>query len=254
LPRKTVIKLWARKSRIEINLIIKPQTLPLFSKNRGNTDILIKKVQSMDAGAIILAGGKSRRMGTNKALLPINEITNIERMVKRLQPHFSAPILVTNHPDDYRFIGLKTTVDQFPGQGPLAGIHAGLIASPYEVNLIAACDMPFITAELACILVNHIRDYDAVIPVIYEKQHPLFSVFKKNVIGKIEDCIKQDRLRMKHLFEDINVLYVTEQDLLTGGDGDELLERIFFNMNHPSEYEEAKKWAEAERQDEGGQQ
>lgn len=192
-------------------------------------------------------------MGANKALLPINETANIDRMVKRLAPFFSSPILVTNHPDDYRFLGLKTTADHFPGKGPLAGIHAGLIASSYEVNVIAACDMPFVTAELAAAMVKQIRDFDAVIPVIYEKQHPLFSIFKKNIASKMEECIKNDRLRMKDLFEKINVLYVTEQELLTDGDEKESLERVFFNMNHPSEYEEAKKWAEEERNNEGRQ-
>ncbi|XJZ27199.1 molybdenum cofactor guanylyltransferase [Bacillota bacterium Lsc_1132] len=201
----------------------------------------------MEAGAILLSGGKSSRMGTNKALLPISEQPNIERMASLLKPHFHDLILVTNNPDDYRFLQLTTVSDHYPGQGPLAGIHAGLIASTNEVNVIAACDMPFISVELAKTMMEQMDDYDAVVPVIHGKQHPLFSVFTKKTTPVIEESIKNHRLRMKHVLDCLHVRYVTENDLPMYDDRQ--LERIFFNMNHPNEYEEARKWAEAEDQE-----
>lgn len=194
----------------------------------------------MDAGAIILAGGKSTRMGTNKALLKIKETPNVERILTALRPHFPHPILVTNDPDLYHFLGIKTCTDYFPGKGPLAGIHAGLSASPYEVNVSAACDMPFVSAELAKALVEKSQGYDAVIPVIGGKQQPLFAVYKKSLISVIEEKLQNDQLRMKDLLSEVNVHYVTEQCLKVEG----RLERIFFNMNHPHEYEEALRLAE----------
>lgn len=196
----------------------------------------------MKAAAIILSGGKSSRMGTNKALLKINEKTNIERISDRLKPLFDDIILVTNDLEQYEFLGLKIVSDQFPGMGPLAGVHAGLKASEYETNFIVACDMPFVSGELAQALVDKSSDYDAVIPVINGKQQPLFAVFQKRAAIEVEQCIKQERLRMKHLLDRLNVLYVTEKDLETNSSHD--LERVFFNMNHPNEYEEALKWAE----------
>lgn len=201
----------------------------------------------MDVGAVILAGGKSSRMGTNKALLKINEMTGIERIIRELSPVFRNPILVTNNPESYQFLRLRLTQDHFPGKGPLAGIHAGLMASSHEVNLITACDMPFVSAALAWELVNKIRDYDVVVPVIMGRQHPLFSVFKKKVALEIEDSIKNDHLSMKQLLEKLNVLYVTEHDL----DNKVNLERIFFNMNSPNEYEKAKNWARPENPKKG---
>lgn len=196
----------------------------------------------MKAAAIILSGGKSSRMGTNKALLKINEKTNIARISDRLKPLFDDIILVTNDLEQYEFLGLKIVSDQFPGMGPLAGVHAGLKASEYETNFIVACDMPFVSGELAQALVNKSSQYDAVIPVINGKQQPLFAVFQKRAAIEIEQCIKQERLRMKHLLDRLNVLYVTEKDLEVNSSLD--LERVFFNMNHPNEYEEALKWAE----------
>jgi molybdenum cofactor guanylyltransferase len=197
----------------------------------------------MKAAAIILSGGKSSRMGTNKALLKINEKTNIERISDRLKPHFDDIILVTNNFEQYEFLRLKMAVDQFPGMGPLAGIHAGLAASNYETNFIVACDMPFVSGELAKVLVNNSSHYDAVIPVINGRQQPLFAVFQKNVAIEVEKCIKQEQLRMKHLLDHLNVLYITEKDLKKYSSID--LERVFFNMNNPSEYEDAKKWAKS---------
>jgi molybdopterin-guanine dinucleotide biosynthesis protein A len=201
----------------------------------------------MNAGAIILAGGKSTRMGTNKALLKIQDTPNVERIVNVLRPDFPHPVLVTNNPDPYHFLGVKTVKDYFPGKGPLAGIHAGLIASPYEVNVSAACDMPFVSAELAMALIEKSHHYDAVIPVIGGKQQPLFAVYKKTLIDVIEEKIKNDKLRMKDLLNVVNVLYVTEQELKV----DDSFERIFFNMNHPHEYEEAVQLAETNTRERG---
>jgi molybdopterin-guanine dinucleotide biosynthesis protein A len=197
----------------------------------------------MDATAIILSGGKSSRMGTNKALLKINEMTNIERIITRLQTGFPNPVLVTNDPEAYRFLGIKTIGDHFQGKGPIAGIHAGLCASSTELNVVAACDMPFISVKLAAALVEKIQNYDAVIPVIGGRQQPLFAVYKKKLAGVMEECLKADRLRIKDLLDSVNALYLTEQELKV-----ELsLDRIFFNMNNPYEYEEALQLAREER-------
>ncbi|MDQ1143495.1 molybdopterin-guanine dinucleotide biosynthesis protein A [Bacillus sp. SORGH_AS 510] len=198
----------------------------------------------MKAAAIILSGGKSSRMGTNKALLKINEKTNIERIADTLKPLFDDIILVTNNPESYEFLGLKMIKDYYPGMGPLAGVHAGLTHSDYDVNFIVACDMPFVSGELAQALVRFCGEYDAVIPVIDGKQHPLFAVFKKEIAGKVAESIEEGTLRMKHLLDRLQVLYVTERDLQSNSLLD--LDKVFFNMNHPNEYEDAKKWAEAD--------
>jgi molybdenum cofactor guanylyltransferase len=195
----------------------------------------------MIVGAIILSGGQSSRMGTNKALLPISEKPNIERIKDELDKNFDEMILVTNHPEVYDFLKMKMVSDHYPGKGPLAGIHAGLLASSYEVNLVVACDMPFVSAGLGTILVENLREYDAVVPIIGGTKHPLFAVYRKKVAEEIKSCLENNSLRMIHLLDNLNVLYMTEEDLQTFTK--ESLEQIFFNMNHPEEYEFAKKWA-----------
>jgi molybdenum cofactor guanylyltransferase len=194
----------------------------------------------MKAAAIILSGGKSSRMGTNKALLKLNEKTTIERMVDTLKIYFDDIILVTNDMESYQFLGVKMVSDHYPGKGPLAGFHAGLMASDYDVNFITACDMPFISGELAANLVNMIDYHDALVPVINGKMQTLCGVFQKKNVTKIEECIENGRLPIKQLLDHLNVLYVTEKELQAYTNID--LERVFFNMNHPHEYEDAKKW------------
>jgi molybdenum cofactor guanylyltransferase len=198
----------------------------------------------MKAAAIILSGGKSSRMGTNKALLKLNEKTTIERMVDILKVYFNDIILVTNDMDSYQSLGVKMASDHYPGKGPLAGFHAGLKASDYDVNFIVACDMPFISGELAATLVEKIDHYDALVPVINGKKQTLCTVFRKKTLDKMEECIENGRLPIKHLLDHLNVLYVTEKDLHINSNID--LERVFFNMNHPHEYEDAKKWLKAD--------
>ncbi|WP_316572189.1 molybdenum cofactor guanylyltransferase [Neobacillus sp. YIM B06451] len=198
----------------------------------------------MKAAAILLSGGKSSRMGTNKALLKINEKTNIERIRDELLKLFDEVILVTNEPEEYRFLHLKTVTDEYPGRGPLAGIHAGLKASSFDANLVVACDMPFISAELAENMVKNLGHYDAVVPVIGGRQHPLFAVYQKSIMEVAEECIEKGTLRLKQMFEHLNVLFLTEGDLETYSNG--YLERIFFNMNNPEEYELAVEQAKKE--------
>lgn len=198
----------------------------------------------MNAGAIILSGGQSRRMGTNKALLPISEKPNIERIKDELDKNFEDIILVTNHHEVYEFLKIKMVRDYYPGKGPLAGIHAGLMTASHEVNLVVACDMPFVSAGLGTILVENLREYDAVVPIIGGTKHPLFAVYRKKIVNEIKSCLENNSLRMIHLLDNLNVLYMTEEDLQTFTK--ESLEQIFFNMNHPEEYEYAKKWANKE--------
>jgi molybdenum cofactor guanylyltransferase len=196
----------------------------------------------MKAGAIILSGGQSRRMGTNKALLPISEKPSIERIKQELEKEFDELVLVANDQEAYQFLHMNMTADHYPGKGPLAGIHAGLTAAKTEVNLVVACDMPLISAGLGALLVELIGDSDAVVPVIDGKTHPLFAVYRKTIIKEIENCLENNSLRMIHLLDHLHVHYVTEKELQAFTN--ESLAQMFFNMNHPEEYENVKKWIE----------
>lgn len=210
----------------------------------------------MEVGIVILAGGKSSRMGTNKALLPIQGLPNIERLRNELAavvPHDGIPeisrvskvIVVTNESEEYRFLGEQMATDRYPGKGPLAGIQAGLGVSPSDWNLVAACDMPFASAQAARFLLQQAvagSSLDAVVPVIHGQMHPLFAAYHKRSAEKIEDMLISDRLRMIYLLEQLQVKQVTERDFPSFIDVD----RVFFNMNRPADWEQARQWISRE--------
>lgn len=98
--------------------------------------------------AIILSGGKSSRMGTNKALLKIGDKTIIERVRDQMQQIFKDVVLITNTPEEYKFLDLPIYEDIYKHKGPLAGIHSGLLNSSTDTNFIISCDLPLITKEM----------------------------------------------------------------------------------------------------------
>ncbi|WP_458413666.1 molybdenum cofactor guanylyltransferase [Schinkia sp. CFF1] len=193
-----------------------------------------------EATAIILAGGKSSRMGTNKALLPVAGKANIELIKEELTPYFSNILLITNDFQAYEFLGVPMVKDEYIGMGPLAGIHSGLKNSKTDKNFFVACDMPFVSGKLAKHLVGLSDQYEAVVPIIDGKLHPLFSVFHKSVLLKVEQCLLEERLRIRDLLDDIEVLFVSEAELEYVMVGN--IEKIFYNMNYPSDYQNAMNW------------
>ncbi len=196
----------------------------------------------MQATAFILAGGKSSRMGVNKALLPIRGKRIIEVIIDELIPFFPNLFIVTNDFETYDFLKVPLIKDEFQGKGPLAGIHTGLKKSCTDFNFFVACDMPFISGKLAhhFVQICALGHYEAVVPQINDKLHPLFSVFRKKTLLKIEQYLQLDHLRVRDLLGELNVYYINEKELSNIYVGN--IEKIFYNMNEPTDYEQVKSW------------
>lgn len=192
----------------------------------------------LKAAAIVLAGGKSTRMGSNKALLKVREQRMLEEAVNILSGKFEE-VMVSTNDDYYEDLNIRKIPDVFPGRGPLGGIHAGLGASNYEVNFFMACDMPFVHAELAGFMVGLISGYDAVVPRIGEYYQPLFAVYNKSCLGPIEHQITSGRNKIISFYDQVRIRYVDEDELREYGNPDEM----FFNVNTPVDLEAAKNLA-----------
>lgn len=188
----------------------------------------------MEATGVILAGGNSKRMGTNKALLKIRNQTVIEKVIEEIRPLTSELIVVTNTFEDYEFLGLPLVADLRKGMGPLAGLEAGLIASSNEKNLIVACDMPFISKSLAQLLLDQLADFDAAVPYVEGRLHPLFASYRKSCLKEIQKSLDENRLRMRDFFDQIRLKELDEPLINM-----ELDSMSLFNMNEPQEYEKA---------------
>lgn len=194
----------------------------------------------MKATGIILVGGKSSRMGTNKALLPIGGKKVIERIAEKMEMITDHLIIVTNTFQEYEFLNLPMVADMYKGLGPLAGIHAGLEASKTDHNLVAACDMPFVSMEIGSYLLKQLNDYQVCIPEIYGQLHPLFAAYRRDIKDTLEEYLKKNELRVRETLKAFNVKIITEKDL--EAEGFQIRDSDFFNMNYPEEYELAKRW------------
>jgi len=193
---------------------------------------------------IVLAGGKSLRLGRDKALEEIGGQTIIERVLERLSPLDTEIILATAQsnlsllPD----LGVKTVVDVYPGKGPLGGIYSGLKASLSFHSLVVACDMPFLNIALLRYLIELCLAFDVVIPKVDEKTEPLHAVYSKNCLAPIEAMLKLDRLKIIDLLDAVKVRYVEDAEVEKFDP-----ERLsFFNINSKADLERARSLLEKE--------
>ncbi|CAH0345014.1 molybdenum cofactor guanylyltransferase [Bacillus sp. CECT 9360] len=194
----------------------------------------------MNTTGLLLAGGKSSRMGTNKAMLPISEEVSIQQIASELRKAVGEVYLITNSPADYTFLDFPMLEDEYEGLGPLAGLHAGMQASKTDTVFISACDMPFIRASLIEEMLDNLKNYEALVPEINGRLHPLFAVYRKSSIPLIVSCLEERKLRMLDFLEKINVKIMKETDFELYATHKKLFPYLFYNMNTPLEYEHAK--------------
>lgn len=190
----------------------------------------------MKISVAVLAGGQSRRMGYDKAFLPVGGKPVIQRVLERVVPLSGDVILVTNAPDKYApYTNCRITGDVYPGKGSLGGIYTALVAACYPHCLIVACDMPFLNTRLLKYLARLAStcDYDVVVPRISGRWETLHAVYSKRCLRPIERCLQQDQLRVCNLFESVR-LCVVEQHHLERFDP---LLRSFLNMNTLEEWQ-----------------
>jgi molybdopterin-guanine dinucleotide biosynthesis protein A len=190
----------------------------------------------MGKGLIILAGGRSRRMGTDKALLPVQGRPVIERILHGLKG-WGEPLVVTNRPEAYRHLGVPLVADRYPGKGPLAGIHAGLSRSRHRINLVAACDMPFVSRAVADVLLARLDGYDASVPRMEGRTHPLFAVYTKECLEPLEASLEAGELSAVRFLSRIRTQFVDREAIAAAADPDLAL----FNMNDPADYRRAER-------------
>ncbi|WP_456288616.1 molybdenum cofactor guanylyltransferase [Paenibacillus sp. AK002] len=198
------------------------------------------RLPSGQVTGIALAGGASRRMGKNKALLPMEGMSLIERTVHALDKVSGRVILSTNDPGPYQFLGLECVPDLYVGQGPMAGLHAALRSSRSTWNLVAACDMPYIHERFLqglLDLANMQDTADAIIPVVEGRMHPLLAAYRREVAESLERRLIRGQLRMVEWVQELNAVFANEEELAEVTSLDP--RRILFNMNTPVDYEAA---------------
>jgi molybdopterin-guanine dinucleotide biosynthesis protein A len=156
---------------------------------------------------IVLAGGASSRMGSDKAFLRIGAESAIERALRQLRPLVDHVVVSAAERNSALFGDLHVAVDREPGQGPLMGVACGLAASSTAINFLVACDIPEIDPLLVCRLLSHIDDHDIVVPSLkHGTQEPLFGVYRTCVAQAADLMLHEHRRQATGLSAHCRVL------------------------------------------------
>ena len=179
--------------------------------------------------AIILAGGKSLRFGSDKTSLEINGIKIVEIIVEKCRPLFSEIIIAGT---GFNIPGVREVSDIYRDKGPLGGIHAGLSAASNEICFVAACDMPNLHPPLIMKLLELSCGYDIVIPKTGKYLQPLFAVYKKSALPEIERLLSNNICKILKLYDMARLCLVDVPVNKRKPEND-----IFFNINCREDYE-----------------
>lgn len=198
----------------------------------------------LDINCIVLAGGKSVRLGRSKLFEQVGTQNLLERVITRLT-YFNSQIYVviaqdSALPDLSKHPDVKVIKDIIPGKGSLGGLYSGLMVSDRPYNLATACDMPFLNLELFGHMIGLAEGYDAVVPLVKDKAEPLHSVYSRSCLPAIQLLIDQNRLSISGLLPMIKVRY------LNAGDIEQLDPRhlSFFNINTEADLKVGREIAE----------
>ena len=183
------------------------------------------------AGAIVAGGRASRMGGRDKAFAAVGGEPIAVRTIRLFRGLFPQVLVATNRPARYRGLGVETAADQFPGCGPLAGIHASLLASRHPHVFVVACDMPRLDPDVIRFLVGRIGEADAVVPRWEGDVEPLHAVYAVRCLPAIETSLRAGRYALRDVLPLLRVDYVNEAELRgVRGAADSLI-----NVNTPEE-------------------
>ena len=197
----------------------------------------------METSCIILAGGKSVRLGHDKVLEKVGNSSLLEQVISRIDSLSNEIVLVTA--EKRTFLGLtdnpklKYVSDIFPGKGSLGGIYTGLVASNAHYNLVLAADMPFLNQSLLRYMIEVSDGFDFVLPHIGNFYEPLHAIYSKNCIEPMESLLRHGRKVIIELFDYVKVKYIEAEEI----DRFDPQHLSFFNINTKDDLELAKKIA-----------
>jgi molybdopterin-guanine dinucleotide biosynthesis protein A len=183
----------------------------------------------MNVTGIILAGGKSSRMGTNKALLEVGGTRLIDRAITLLEPLCNEILVMSNQ--DLPDIKYQIIADEHKNIGPIAGIQAGLTHSKSDKNVVLACDMPNIKQSFLQVLLDVSMDtYQAIIPRHKDGSlEPLMGIYHKSLLPGFEQQIREGQYKLISRFSEYKIHYVPIED-----------DAIFKNLNTPGDLDSLK--------------
>ena len=196
--------------------------------------------------SVILAGGKSLRLGRTKSLATIGGKSLIQWVIDRLAAVSNEIIIANARGEEIpcsATVKSKTVADIYPGKGPLAGIHSGLIAASSQCAIVVSCDTPFLSVGLLEYMIQTCPGPDIVVPRMKEKVEPLCAIYSKDCVNPIQELLERNELKIIELYPMVTVRYIEEAEI----DRFDPEHLSFFNINSQVDLDKARRLA-AEKQ------
>ena len=180
---------------------------------------------------IILSGGKSVRMGRNKAFIEIDGVPIIRRIYNLFENIFDEIIIVTQQKELFNDFKAKFHTDFLPDRGALMGLYTGLFYSSHQYSFCVACDMPFLNKDLIQYLIDQTHVDDVVVPKTSDGLHPLHAIYSKKCLGPINKFIEMGKYKIIDFYPMVRIKIIQEEDLLKY----DPTKRSFVNINTPDD-------------------
>jgi molybdopterin-guanine dinucleotide biosynthesis protein A len=180
---------------------------------------------------IILSGGKSLRMGQNKAFIRIEGVSIINRISALFEELFEEVIIVTNETELFKNLDLKIYADILPNKGALGGLYTGIHFSKFNYSFCVACDMPFINKSLVQYLAQNIGGEDVIVPRTKDGLQPLHALYSKNCLHPIKSVIDQGKYKIIDFYSKVKVRIVEENEFISLDPS----KGSFINVNSPDD-------------------
>lgn len=205
-------------------------TTPDLNKARKHVvDTPGREALPLPVTALVLCGGRSRRMGRPKAFLPYGGTTMINHIVGVVRELFAETFIVANEPEAFEDLEVDVLKDILPYRGPLGGILSGLLVSQYSHAFVIACDMPLVEVGLIRQLVGKRHNADVVVASHEDGIEPLLGVYSKACIKPLEESLFNGELSLKEFLSGLNSsTFEVDENV------DEL--PSYFNVNTPQDY------------------
>ena len=189
-----------------------------------------------DAVGFAVAGGRSRRMGRDKALLPWPGGTLLDHAVTRLRAACASVRILSGAERRYADRGLEVAVDAVPDAGPLGAIYTGLLHVGGDAGLFLAVDLPFVPVALLRRLLQLAEGHDAVVPISPGGPEPLCAVYRPTCLEPVRRRLEAGELKATSFWPEVRVLQADGAALAGLGP----LEEVFRNVNTPGDYQRAR--------------
>ncbi|HET9410573.1 MAG TPA: molybdenum cofactor guanylyltransferase [Candidatus Dormibacteraeota bacterium] len=190
-------------------------------------DCLHKQMMvAVEASLLVLAGGSSRRMGRPKAWLEVGETILLRWVADRLAPDFAEVLVSFAEPEQLEQpVPYRVVFDRKLAAGPMAGIEAGLAAARIDPVFVIACDMPYVTIEVAAVAVAAARTCDAAVPRIDGRPEPVCAAYRKSALRAITDALNSGHRRAADVLAELDVTWLED----IGG-------QVVRSLNTPDDY------------------